>query len=289
MSFASPRAVVDLIDYAPLKFGLKSVSRPFPSIDPHWRTGGVQFETFTCAQANVWYETCESVGSKMDPPEPTLLEFDPVTIYSDWLCGPIGMTSQERMQKSQIALECSEDREIENFFYESFLTAGSGIAINTDLTPVSIAAGVGFLEGAMSQVQCGEPTIHAPREMGEVAASFRLTYGAGNMLRTAMGSPWAFGSGYGNVGPDGVPPPVGVVWLYATGPMYLAQSEVFMNPPTFADALNRTNNELRWEANRTSLVATNSCVVYAVAVFASGDTTSGGSSGGGSGITYPAP
>lgn len=285
MSELCPPVVVDLDDYAPLKFGLKAAARPFPNLDPHWRQCGVQFETFTCGQANQWIDSCESFPTKPEPPTPTLLQFDPVTIYADWLCGPIGMSPQDRQRRSEIALECSEDRELEDFFYTSYLTAGTGIALNAAASPVTMPVGVGMLEGALAMTQCGEPTIHAPRDMGELAAAYHLTYGSGSLLRTAMGSPWIFGSGYGNVAPDGTPAPAGVTWLYGTGPLYLVQSELFMTPPTFEDALNRTNNDVRWEASRTSLVAANSCVIYAVAIATA--ASSGG--GGGGGLLYPSP
>lgn len=287
MSGMCPPVVVDLYDYAPLKFGLKSVSRQFPDLEPHWRSCGVQFETFTCGQANQWIDACESLPTKAEPIAPSILEFNPVTIYADWLCGPIGMTPQDRQRRSEIALVCSEDREIEDYWYTTYLTDGSAVALNTAASPANLPIGIGMLESAMGFTHCGEPTIHAPREAGELAASFHLTYGSGNMLRTALGSPWSFGSGYGNTDPDGVPAPDGVIWIYATGPMYLAQSEVFMTPPTFEDALNRTNNEVRWEASRTSLVATNSCSIYAVAVSTSVTGSSGG--GGGGGLLYPSP
>lgn len=285
MSSLCPPVVVDLNEYTPLKYGLKSVSRPFPDIDSHWQSCGVQFQTWTCAQANQWVDSCESIGLKADPPEPVLLNYDPVTIYSDWLCGPLGQDPSVREQRSRMALDCAEDREIEDYFYTTYLTDGSAAALNTDLTPMVLPTAIGALEAAMALANCGTPTIHAPREIGELAAAYHLTYGAGSTLNTALGSPWVFGSGYGNTDPDGVPAPAGVVWIYATGPMYLQQSEVFMTPPTFEDALNRTNNTVRWEASRTSLVGHNSCVTYAVAITTA--ASSGG--GGGGGLLFPSP
>ena len=279
MSIVSPAVVIELGQFVPLKYGLKSVAKSFPgTVDSHWRSGGVQFMSNACADANLWFEDCGSPGTKAEPPEPTLKEFDPFTAYADWLCGPLGMTPAEREAKSRMALDCAEDRQIEDFFYQNYLSGGGAIALNTEGTAVSLAAGVGMLEAAMGLAHCGEPTIHAPREIGALAARFNLTYGSGSILRTPLGSPWIFGSGYGNEAPDGGITVSGVAWLYATGPIYLIQSEVFMVPPTFADALNRTNNEVRWEASRTSLVAEDSCVLYAVAVL-----TSDGGGGGGDG------
>lgn len=285
MGTINPAVVIDLVGYTPLKFGLKSVASPLNIGDDHWITGGVTFETFTCAQADQWFESCESMTTKAEPPEPTQLTFQPVTVYADWACGPFGMTPEQRQNASELALNCAEEREIEDYFYTSYLTSGVATALNTDLTPVVMPVGVGMLEDALADAQCGEPTIHAPREVGELAAAYHLTYGSGNVLRTALGSPWIFGAGYGNLDPDGVPAPAGVVWLYGTGPMYLAQSGISMTPPTFADALNRSNNEVRWEAQRTSLPLTNSCAVFAVAVTTA--ASSGG--GGGGGLLYPSP
>lgn len=260
----------------PTKYGLFSVAKPFPELDDHWRSCGVQFQSESCPESQLWIQGCPESGSKSLGPDQSLLDFDPFTIYTSWNCGVLGKTPQEHMASAQRALLCIEETAVEEVFYSGTTAdtpslVGSGaIPINTTATPYSLASGIGALEGAMGAVQCGEPTIHAPRELGALAARFHQTFGSGGMLRTALGSPIAFGTGYGNTSPVGVAPPAGIAWLYATGPVYLAKSEIWMNPPTFEDALNRTNNELIWEANRTFVLGVDGCATFAVAVSTNG-------------------
>lgn len=276
MAAFCPPVPIDFNTYIPSKYGLFSVVKPFPELDEHWRTCGVAFTSYACPSAEVWIENCTSIPLKGEGVEPNLITADPFTIYSTWSCGVFGKTPEQHRTDAINALLCTEEREVEALFFSGSaadtpqLVGGGCTPLNTTATPYSIASGIGALEGAMGSVQCGEATIHMPRELGALAARFHQTYGAGNTLRTAMGSPIAFGSGYGNASPVGVAPPAGIAWIYATGPVYLAQSEVFMNPPTFEDALNRTNNQLVWEANRTNLLAVDGCACFAVAVSTNG-------------------
>lgn len=276
MAVQCPPVPIDFNTYVPSKYGLFSVAKPFPNLDPHWRTCGVTFTSNACPAAEVWIENCTSVPLKIPGSEPGLVVADPFTIYSSWSCGVFGKTPEQHRTDAENALLCAEEREVEALFFSGSaantpqLVGGGCTALNTTGTPVSLAAGIGALEGAMASVQCGEATLHLPRELGALAARFHQTYGSGNMLRSALGSPMAFGSGYGNASPAGVAPPAGIAWIYITGPVYLAQTEVFMNPPTFEDALDRTNNQLVWEANRTNLLAVDGCACFAVAVSLNG-------------------
>ena len=277
MSNICPPVNLDLDTYTPTKYGLFSVAKPFPDdIDPHWATCGVQYESYACPQADVFIHQCTSPSTKAAGQEPTIRTAAPITVYSSWDCAAGGKSPAEHQLRAERALECSWEREVEGAFYlgtaedtPQLVDAGC-IAINTTATPYSLASGIGALEGAMATAQCGEPTIYLPRELGALAARFHQTYGSGNMLRTAMGSPMAFGAGFGNLSPVGVAPPAGIAWIYATGPLYMASAPMFVNPPTFADAFNPANNRLRWLAEKTVLLSIDGCACYAVAVSTNG-------------------
>lgn len=292
MSTFCPPVVVDLVTYTPTKYGLLSVAKPFPNLDSHWRTCGVQFTSTACAQAQVYTENCTSTVLKATPPEPSLISADPFEIFASWECGVLGKSEEQHRTDALNALDCDAERALEFAFYAGTdvnspkLVGGGCTTLNTAATPVSVATGIGLLEGAMGVVQCGEATLHFPRELGALAARYNQTYGSGGMLRSAMGSPLAFGTGYGNEAPDGTPAPAGVAWVYATGPVYYAETAPFMNPPTFDDAVDRSTNQLVWEATKTVLLAVDGCACFAVAVVVG---ESGGGGGGGAGLTYPSP
>lgn len=276
MSNICPPVKVDMDTYNPLKYGLLSVVKPFPPLDPHWATCGVEYESYACADAEVFINVCSSPATKSDGQTPVIRNDAPFTVVSSWDCAAGGKSPEEHQARAMRSLQCALEREIEGAFYlgtteDTPKLVGSGCtALNTTATPYSIASGIGALEAAMATVMCGEGTIHLPRDLGALAARFNQTFGSGNMLRSALGTPMAFGSGYGNLSPVGVAPPAGIAWIYGTGPVYAELGPAFMTPPTFEDAFNRTNNRLKWLAEETVLLSIDGCACFAVAVSTNG-------------------
>lgn len=291
----SARVLIDSpTKYAPHRFGLFSITQELTGLPEQWEIYGVEWESETCAQdAGVWTESCGDNLSPMSGGESTtgMVTADPFLLHARWECASLGRTPQEHEAAAQRALACTEQRVVEERFFNEFLVQPETTPLNLDSSPVSLAVGIGALEQALGQTQCGDPYLHLPREMGAVAARFNQTFGAGGVLRSALGSPFSFGVGYGNVGPDGTPAPDGVAWIYGTGPVFLAQSGVFMNPPTFADALDREINRVYWWAQRRYLLATDTCAAFAVAVWLGDECGCTGGGGGGSfgGLNFPSP
>jgi hypothetical protein len=88
----------------------------------------------------------------------------------------------------------------------------------------------------------------------------------GTPLRTHLGTPVAAGGGYVvNTGPDGAPAPPGTAWLYGTGPVSIRRGEVFINPDSIGQALNRTTNEIEILAEREYVVGFD-CLLAAVLI-----------------------
>lgn len=276
MSLICPPVDIDLDTYEPTKFGLFSIAKPFPDLDEHWQSCGVTYDSIACADTGIYIDTCTSPGTKQAGSEIARRSAAPFTVTAAWDCAAGGRTPAEHEARAKAALACGLEREVETRFYLGTaedtpqLVDGGCTALNTTATPVSLASGIGMLEGALGAGQCGVGAIHLPRELGALAARFNQTYGAGAMLRSAMGTPMAFGAGYGNLSPVGVAPPTGIAWLYGTGPVYLKLGESFMNPPNFEDALNRTNNRLRWIAEQKVLLSIDGCACFAVAVSTNG-------------------
>lgn len=287
MSSTCPPQVIDLNSYVANKYGLMSVARAFPQLEAHALGCGVTYTSLICPESDVWVDLCDSPQIKLRGPAPDVISNDPFVINASWACGVFGKTEAEHRQGALDALAWTAERSIEEAFYfgtavDSPVLVGPGTtALNTAATPVSLAAGIGMLEAMIGQTMAGVGTIHLPRELGDIAARYHQTFGSGGTLYTALGTPIAFGTGYGNVSPAGVPAPDGVVWIYGTGPVFLALGEPFMNPPSFQDAIDRTNNELFWMAEQQVLLSVDGCGAWAVAVSLVEDT--GGGGGGGTG------
>lgn len=290
---ASPRALIDSpTKYSEHRFGLFSITQDLPNLPSQWAIYGVEWQSETCAQdAGVWTESCGQNLSPMSGGEssPGMVTADPFLLHARWECASLGRTPAEHEAAAQRALACSEQRVVEERFYNEFLVNPDTIPLNTDATAVPLANGIGVLEAALGAAQCGDPYIHLPRELGAQAARYNQTFGAGGILRSALGSPFSFGVGYGSVGPDGTPAPAGVTWIYGTGPVFMARTDMFMNPPTFADALDREINRVYWWAQRRYLLAVDSCVNFAIAVTVGEAACACSGGGGGGGLVYPSP
>lgn len=277
MASICPPTVIDMNDsYTANKFGLFSVAKSFPGLDAHALGCGVTYTSLLCPDSQTWLDICESPQIKTRGPEPETIAHDPFLIHASWACGALGKTEAEHRDGAMKALAWTAERSIEETFYigtalDTPELVGPGTtALNSTATPVSLAAGIGMLESIIGGTMAGIGTIHLPRELGALAARYHQTFGSGGTLFTALGTPMAFGTGYLNLSPAGVAPPAGVAWIYGTGPLYLALGEIFMNPPTFADALDRTNNEVLWLAEQQVLLSVDGCGSWAVAVTVDG-------------------
>lgn len=290
----SSRVLIDSpTKYSEHRFGLFSITQELTGLQEQWEIYGVEWESETCTQdAGVWTESCGDNLSPMTGGESSLgmVTADPFLLHARWECASLGRTPEEHQAAALRALACSEQRVVEERFYNEFLVQPETIPLNLASAPFTLAAGIGLLEGTLGSTQCGDPYIHLPRELGALAARYNQTFGAGGVLRSALGSLFSFGVGYGNVGPDGTPAPDGVAWIYGTGPVFLARTAPFMNPPTFADALDREINRVYWWAQRRYLLATDTCASFAVAVTAGCECGSGGGGGGSfGGLNFPSP
>lgn len=80
-------------------------------------------------------------------------------------------------------------------------------------------------------------------------------------LRTPAGTPVVSGAGYV---PDGAVADDARMW--ATGPLLYRRSEMLINPPTISEALDRSNNDLVYRAERDVLIAWDTLLQVAVDV-----------------------
>lgn len=242
---------------------------------------GIQYEAETCAKPIGWHASCDE---PREDKEPTLtfplVEGKPFTVILGVQCPLVGYTLEEFERRVRAAFVLCEQRTVEEIFMTS--SEGNNGLAGTILepsdchvpeglstaNPLTILGGVAAIEDYMGREYCGTPVIHAPRAIASYAAAKNLVVGGTGRQTTPLGSRWAFGAGYSaNVGPDGVPAPDGVAWMYATGAVSIWRSEVWINPDDLRYAFDRRTNDVTIFAERQYVITTEcACIAVPVAV-----------------------
>lgn len=290
---AKPRTYVAAPDFTPLPFGLltalaDSIRRP---ADNHWQMG-VNYEP-VCAQSDTTFGDCFAVsGTGLDPvgepPSKTATESlqirgaTPFTVFTEIDCSAVGFwdrandlvresftqSEQEQVERAfwtglaggqpVVFPHLAEDEEIIDNFGILLQTAATVVSGNS--TPVDIVVGLAHLESELASCYDGVGVIHAPRSLLPFMAAEHLIVRENGSYRTVGGNLVVFGAGYTGSGPDGVVPS-GSAWMYATGAMFIYQSEPLILEPTGrnANAFDRTNNTVRAIAERTYVLGWDCC------------------------------
>jgi hypothetical protein len=250
--YVEPPAVV------PAGFGLAAVAGMPPTGDAHWQNG-IQYQPLDCDPAGAWGDPCAAdQPDKSVPYGVGLVTATPFTVYAGWNCKAVGYTEAEILQRAQANLLLGEWRAVEDTVWTGALGNTPALAtadadnLGTAADPVDALA---LLEDYLGQTFGGQGVIHMSRYL----ATHLITNGTitpqGDRLMTGLGTLVAAGGGYtANTGPDGTDAAAGSYWMYATGPVSIRRSEVFVNPDTVGAALNRTTNDVLVLAERTYVV-----------------------------------
>lgn len=140
--------------------------------------------------------------------------------------------------------------------------------------------------------------IHATKRMATIWASLDLLEREGGRLFTRIGTQIIADNGYDGSGPTmdppdpedpivpGTPATLQREWAYATGPIQLRIEPTLRQIPSdMSEALDRSNNDVTYYAERKASVAWGCCHL-AAAINPYSDNDSGGGSGGGDAGTY---
>ncbi|MBP2703519.1 hypothetical protein JOL79_06865 [Microbispora sp. RL4-1S] len=264
----------------PYGYGLFSVAQFPVETDRHWRCG-VEWEPYACDPARTIADDCHlpPVEKVLDDGVP-LVSASAFTVYGSYLCRTVGRTEQQILDRVRQAVRLGEQRAVEHAFWTGelgntprladpgavILNPGGVIPADAGdaLSPV---AGLAALESYLRESYGGTGVIHAPAGAVPVLAQAQQFCGTCTApLRTWLGTPVAAGGGYVvNTGPDGNPAPAGTAWLYGTGPVAIRRGEVFINPDSIGQALNRTTNEVAILAEREYVVGFD-CLLAAVLI-----------------------
>lgn len=256
MVYGPPFAIDGPVPVAP-PFRLLDTATILPFSDPHWQNG-VQVYPFPYDIPDATTPCLEGTfrdkgaGDGWDLPI-----FGPFTIYLPESCSSMSITSQEEFKaRAELVLGATE-----SFPAERQLAAGSFVPTNPyigDANVTILGAGaessqeaLAFLEDAIGATG-RQGLIHAPPSIITAWARDFLVFRDGQRLVTPNGTPVVSGDGYIDTKPDGTPA-LGATeqYAYATGPVQIIRSEVFMTPETVREALDRETNLITYRAERT--------------------------------------
>lgn len=187
-------------------------------------------------------------------------------VYSGLTCHSPGWDPSEGEGRLRAAFEASESVGVERALMQSRFTGAAGGSAATDLTPaggaVDPTVGMAILEAHASCNYGGAPTIHAPRGIGLLLFRNGGAVRVGDQFFSAQGAKLASGGGYEcpNNSPTNTAPAADERWMYASGEVVLARSEM-----TVVSELNRSTDDAVVLAERLYVAAVD-CYVSAVRV-----------------------
>lgn len=286
MSFTPCGLYVPSPTITPNRWGLLDVVEPTTPEDGHWE-GGITWDNNFCTDINSTVGFCP-IPEDGSNPKTAHRDFeaccaDPFILYGSYNCPPPGRSAEEAFTIAKERLFIKEGRAAETVFWTGLTDGGTDInpclafGNNTcenppiDLTaeagPVGVVASIGVLESALGECSPGVGLIHANYGLASFLTSHRLIYQDENDgLITITGQKIVLGQGYPGTGPGNIPATPGTTWVFATGPMVVWRSEVFLTPERFTEgAMDFKLNNVKVYAERTYAVGW-SCCLFAIQV-----------------------
>jgi hypothetical protein len=272
---------------APLRYGLLDVVRPVTPSDPHWQVSGVEWEDFLCTGLDTFTDICPPASgfTKTAVEDMFFCHADPFTVLGSYGCPPGGQVRRinEAFEIARQRLLNWESHDVEEVLWTGLVANGTvnpslqagnntcGIE-TVDLTPgggpTDPVGAIATLEDALTDVVPNGGVIHVPYGLAAYLAHFDLLQQCDcseDRYYTPAGNSYILGSGYPGTGPGNVPAAEGTTWIYATGPVGVWRSNVYMVPDNISQAVDREINDLSVFAERVYAVGF-SCAVFAINV-----------------------
>lgn len=266
------------------RFGLLSVTNPITPADQHWE-GGVTWTDDLCSDifSTTGFCPIPPTGSTPKIADRSSVNCcaSPFIIYASFDCPPVGRTAGEAFAVAKKRLIMKEEREVERVFWTGVTIGGStvnpSLAFGNDTcggTPINLTPSAGpvglvqsmaVLESALGDCSTGPGVIHANYGVASFLRDAYLINQNGGSWTTVTGQRLAIGAGYPGSGPNNVVASPGTTWLFATGPLFILRSEVFLTPERYQESLDRTLNNVEVYAERVYSVGWN-CCLFAIQV-----------------------
>lgn len=270
--------------FTPNTYGLFSVAEPSTPVDGHWE-GGITWDDDICSDIHSTVDFCPIPVTGF-PPKILDRDFEsccaePFTVYASYDCPPIGKPAGEAFEVARRRLIAREEREVERVFWSGISEEGTIVDPSLsfgnstcgeepfNLTgsqgPVGVVQSMAVLESALGDCVPGTGVIHANYGIASfLASSFQITEKNGAWYSTT-GQRLAIGAGYPGTGPANVAATAGTTWLFATGPIAIYRSEIFLTPERFKEAMDARLNSVQVYAERVYAVGW-SCCLFAIQV-----------------------
>jgi hypothetical protein len=211
---------------------------------------GYGVRTITLAATNVVATTQANAFSKTPLPAYGTIVGQPLTIFAQHSCRPVGLTADERKDRATRALTVGNSWALEKALKATRLT-GASVDV-TNGTPTTPKRAFALLEHYAAKNYAGRPIIHVDRYTGAIAAADGIFARHGNRLETVQGALVASGAGYSAT----VEPIPATVDIYVTGMVRIRQGASYVH-----DGGQPSNqNEVTALAERTSIMSVE-CIV----------------------------
>lgn len=214
-----------------------------------------------------------------------LHEYYPFSIETSFMCSPMGMSLGEIKKRAEDALIACRQKAIEAEFSSGLLGKKMNEADNTilnpylsdgtasDVTPtggaVSPRVGIAILEQAIANCGCGtRGTIHG-QPMALSNLRLNIPKDSTDPITTKLGNYVISGSGYAGQSPTGDDTSGTETYMYATGRVLVVLGDINVYPNDSRkryEAVDTSNNTVRYTVSQTAAVLTGGCCKSAVLV-----------------------
>lgn len=264
------------------KYGLLNSVTPITPGDPHWMASGIEWEDDLCSDTLASFiDVCPPTSGFTKPAERGLsfCASDPFIVVGSFDCSTVGRPADEAFEIARRRLLAWEGRQVE-------ATLWTGVSANGDVNPsfafgneecdivpedvnaagaLDPVAAISVLEDALADLIPGSGYIHVPANVIAFLKSHKMIVEADGGIWSPAGHRYVVGAGYPGTGPANAAPAAGQAWIFATGPLVLARSNVMMVPESVAEGVNRNINSITVRAERFYSVGF-SCSLLAVRV-----------------------
>jgi hypothetical protein len=215
-------------------------------------------------------------GAGGPPPAPVL--YQPWELEVEDPCSTtFGYTVQTITDRLRRAMDAVESYGIARELWTGDLTAADAAAGGPDPNPsldggptilgagpVAPKRGLGMLEAAVGDVLHGQQaTLHVGRE---ARPFFPELVKVGNLLFTNIDNLVVADAGYPGTPPQGTAGADGVAWIYATGPVVVRRSPIFLGPDAPAQTVDTSTNTVRRTASKVVAATFDPATLFAVPI-----------------------
>jgi hypothetical protein len=239
MATPAPAKIVDPVTLVPVRFGLLSAVDLVS--DDYRILNGVLAPDTPVGEAVAAPTAC------LDPDDVGFVdgipwtEHPPIIARAGFQCRSVGLSERELNAEATQALTGVEGATVEAESWPHWMA-------NLDFTLPDAAdfpSAVGALEAWFWKNYGGTAILHCPRELYVEAVDARLFKDNGGYAQTPLGNRWVFGN-YPHTGPADA----AGTYLIGTGQIIVHRTELQVRPGQYAQALDKTTNEVFSVAER---------------------------------------